>query len=136
MSATERERARFIAAYIECALWSTNDQSDERGGEPLDQNYGPEDLSSATREAMERECGAFLAAMADTIDAAEVSEGEYDRYSRAGHDFWLTRNYHGAGFWDGDWSEPEASALDAASKAAGERDLIVGDDGEIHQCEE
>ncbi len=21
----------------------------------------------------------------------------------AGHDFWLTRNRHGAGFWDGDW---------------------------------
>jgi hypothetical protein len=23
--------------------------------------------------------------------------------ARAGHDFWLTRNGHGAGFWDGDW---------------------------------
>lgn len=23
--------------------------------------------------------------------------------AQAGHDFWLTRNGHGAGFWDGDW---------------------------------
>lgn len=24
---------------------------------------------------------------------------------QAGHDFWLTRNQHGAGFWDGDWPD-------------------------------
>lgn len=23
----------------------------------------------------------------------------------AGHDLWLTRNGHGAGFWDGDWRD-------------------------------
>ena len=26
-----------------------------------------------------------------------------DELARAGTDFWLTRNGHGAGFWDGDW---------------------------------
>ena len=26
-----------------------------------------------------------------------------DEIEQAGHDFWLTRNRHGAGFWDGDW---------------------------------
>ena len=26
-----------------------------------------------------------------------------DEVERAAHDFWLTRNGHGAGFWDGDW---------------------------------
>ena len=25
--------------------------------------------------------------------------------AQAGHDFWLTRNGHGAGFWDGDWQK-------------------------------
>jgi hypothetical protein len=50
----------------------------------------------------------------------------------AGHAFWLTRNGHGAGFWDGDWPEPHASALDEASKAFGSFDLYVGDDGMIH----
>lgn len=29
-------------------------------------------------------------------------DGE-NEVARAGHDFWLTRNGHGAGFWDGDW---------------------------------
>jgi hypothetical protein len=34
--------------------------------------------------------------------ACYLSNGEE---ARAGHDFWLTRNGHGAGFWDGDWPE-------------------------------
>lgn len=50
----------------------------------------------------------------------------------AGHDFWLTRSGHGAGFWDGDWPEPAASTLDKASKEFGNVDLYVGDDGQIH----
>jgi len=27
----------------------------------------------------------------------------YNDTEDAGHDFWLTQNHHGAGFWDGDW---------------------------------
>ena len=57
-------------------------------------------------------------------------EGGVDRM--AGHDFWLTRNGHGAGFWDGDWKEPAASKLDAASHAFGEVDLYIGDDGKVY----
>ncbi|MDH1266753.1 hypothetical protein N5C81_03870 [Rhizobium pusense] len=50
----------------------------------------------------------------------------------AGHDFWLTRCDHGAGFWDGDWPEPAASALTEASKEFGNIDLYVGDGGQIY----
>ncbi len=52
----------------------------------------------------------------------------------AGHDFWLTRNRHGAGFWDGDYPEPAASQLTKASHNYGEVSLYVGDDNLIHQC--
>jgi hypothetical protein len=51
---------------------------------------------------------------------------------RAGHDFWLTRNGHGCGFWDGDWPEPAATILTNASNACGECDLYIGDDGRIY----
>ncbi|QNP78372.1 hypothetical protein [Agrobacterium tumefaciens] len=50
----------------------------------------------------------------------------------AGHDFWLTRCGHGAGFWDGDWPEPAASVLTTASEEFGNVDLYVGDDGQIY----
>lgn len=52
--------------------------------------------------------------------------------NQAGHDFWLTRNGHGAGFWDGDWPEPMAAKLDEASKAFGEANPYLGDDGKIY----
>ena len=34
-----------------------------------------------------------------------LSNFSIDQCERIGHDFWLTRNGHGAGFWDGDWDE-------------------------------
>ena len=38
----------------------------------------------------------------------------------AGHDFWLTRNGHGAGFWDGDYPESEETILTDAARTFGE----------------
>jgi len=43
----------------------------------------------------------------------------------------MTRNGHGAGFWDGDWPD-DGDRLTKASEAYGTFDLYVGDDGEIH----
>ena len=41
---------------------------------------------------------------------------------QAGHDFWLTRNGHGAGFWDRPelYGNPETRALTAAAEEYGE----------------
>ena len=59
--------------------------------------------------------------------------GEYSVYAQAGHDFWLTRCHQpGAGFWDGDWTEPHAAKLTESAHSFGECDLVLGDDGKIH----
>lgn len=116
----------FSNQYMETALWSTNDESDESGGEPLDKNYSVSDIGEETRRQMISDCADFQKRFGNLID-----EGGGD-YGRAGHDFWLTRNDHGAGFWDGDWPEPQATALTNASKEYGNFDLYVGDDGQIH----
>ncbi len=53
---------------------------------------------------------------------------------QCGHDFWLTRNGHGAGFWDrglNDIGEALTKACGYESKY-GAVDLYAGDDGEIH----
>ena len=49
-----------------------------------------------------------------------------------GHDFWLTRNGHGAGFWDRSDCLPEDAGerLTDAAEKYGEVDLTV-DDGVI-----
>lgn len=127
----------FYRSYVGTALWSSNDESDENGGEPLDSNYDESDLSEALRATMKADCAAFYAANSEHIhcDGAPLSNEDMAIGKResdmAGHDFWLTRCGHGAGFWDGDWPEPAASILDKAAKAFGNVDLYVSDDGEI-----
>jgi len=112
----------FTRQYLETALWSSTDDQEE----PLDANYGPEDIDPATLRTMAADCARFQRENADDIASANDDE-------RAGHDFWLTRNGHGAGFWDGDWPEPQATRLTDASKAFGEFDLYVSvDDGAVH----
>ena len=54
---------------------------------------------------------------------------KHGRWEVAGHDFWLSRNGHGAGFFDGDWPE-NGDKLQAAAEKYGQVDLQV-DDGVI-----
>ena len=62
---------------------------------PLDANYGADDIAPETLQTMIAECEQFQQQNRRII-AADLS--------RAGFHFWLTRNHHGAGFWDGDYS--------------------------------
>ena len=119
----------FTQAYIECALWSSNDESDpDTGGDPLDDNYGTEDISADTLAQIMKDCEAFQRDMEKTL--SRIYE-EFDWYSsdRAGHDFWLTRNGHGTGFWDRSDEEPELwEALTDEAHSYGSFDLYIGDD--------
>lgn len=126
----------FTAAYIRCALWSTNDESDpETGGNPLDKNYGPDDLDPDALKKMVADCAKFQKDNAYMLEKAWTDHGQ--DYAQCGHDFWLTRNGHGAGFWDGDYSHDHGEgivgkALTKAAKEFGETWLYVGDDGKIY----
>lgn len=128
-----RDTQDFISAYITCALWSTNDESTPQGGEPLDANYSDSDIAAEARAKMEADCLAFLAKVESLIDSDDprLSSDGSGRYSHAGHDFWLTRNGHGAGFWDGDWPV-HGNALTDLSNEFPEVNLCVGSDGKIH----
>lgn len=116
----------FTDAYITAALWSSTDYN----GDALDSVEA--DLADVAMEQIQRECQAFYDAHADkfTEENCKYRGCPVDEY--AGHGFWLTRNGHGCGFWDGDWNEPAASELTEAAKNAGSRDLYVGDDGLIY----
>lgn len=112
----------FTNAYFETALWSSTDESNDQGGDPLDENYNVEDIAPETRAKMIADCADFQDRYADLLTAAENIDSE-----RAGHNFWLSRNGHGAGFFDDDLDE-----LQEAAKSYGEFNLYVGDDGQIH----
>jgi len=110
---------KFTNAYIEAALWSSIDNS----GSPLDDNYGIEDIAAETLASILEDCKAFQEAHANDIGG---------NVEQAGYDLWLTRNRHGAGFWDGDWPDDVGAKLTEASHAYGSVDLYIGDDGRIY----
>lgn len=102
----------------------------------MDSHYSVDDLAPQTVGRMMSDCAEFQERCAAAgisfeslkrVNSQRLSPDEY-----AGHDFWLTRNGHGAGFWDGDWQEPAATELAALAKSFGECDLYVGDDGLIY----
>jgi hypothetical protein len=131
MTTSQTKLDTFTQAYIECALWSSTDNADESGGEPLDRNYSVQDVHPDTLAQMVADCDAFQEDNQTTLDLAELSP------ERAGQDFWLNRNGHGSGFWD-EYFGPDAerrhacNRLSEASHAYGSFDLYIGDDGMIH----
>jgi hypothetical protein len=109
----------FTRSYIKTARWSST--ADD--GTPLDSaEHAARTIAPETLALMERECATFQ----------HHNRHLYDDAERAGHDFWLTRNGHGAGFWDGYYPSSEAKRLTDKSKLYGTFDLYVGDDGQIH----
>jgi hypothetical protein len=120
----------FTKAYIEAALWSSTDDADE----PLDKNYSADDLAPETLATMQADCARFQTEQAEWLaeDHRTYDGRNYTVEESAGHDFWLTRCGHGAGFWDGNWNEPAATKLTDAARAFGEVDLYVGDNRKVY----
>ena len=116
----------FFKSYICTALWSTNDFDDD--GNALDETYDITDIDTTTLAQLRIEAWFFFRDNYDDI----VAEKTENNISHAGHDFWLTRNGHGAGFWDGDWPL-SGDKLDTACEQYPEIDLYVGDDGAIYK---
>lgn len=136
----------FTEAYLRAALWSSTDETNpESGGDPLDNNYSIDDIDAETLVEMALDCHEFQSSIKHIsflrrvcrfvspwvtgghIDDVNVNveSPEYSCHARAGHDFWLTRNGHGAGFWDGDWKEPAATFLTKASQEFGEFNITA-----------
>lgn len=126
----------FTLAYIRAALWSSHDESTPDGGEPMDENYEASDLAPGALRKIILECARFQTTHAADLALAYAQYPVTEEYSGpmcAGHDFWLTRNGHGCGFWDRDELDADlAIRLTDAAKACGTSDLYVGDDKKLY----
>ena len=124
----------MVIGYLLAELWVGTcssiadpaiDQSDiDREGESpyLDNlGYSVEDFSKESLEKVVKECQDFYDSNAQYLENCDLET--------VGHDFMLTRNGHGAGFWDGDYEHGDE--LTKASKPYGETYLYVNADGEI-----
>lgn len=118
-----------VDGYIQAALFSTNDESDDSGGEPLDANYSESDLSPRALTQIKRACALFVKQNRKAIEKFKKVTGRSD--DLIGHDFWLTRAGHGVGFWERDAGDTGEKLTEAANRF-GEMYMYVGDDGQIH----
>lgn len=116
---------KFTVQYLETLLWSTQNFDDEgkENYETFDaEGFVISDFSKDALEIAKGECEQF---QEDHLDLIAHDLG------RAGHDFALTRNRHGAGFWDGDWEEKAGKILTDSSHTWGEVDLYVNNQNEV-----
>lgn len=106
----------FLRGYVTAALWTTDPSpgSGEYQATPDRVARIPEDWE---REAI-ADCDDFQQSNAE--DLAEAGDAE-----RNGTDFWLTRNGHGAGFWDRGYGDV-GDRLTKAAKVYGSHDLFLG----------
>lgn len=115
----------FLTGYLECALWSSSDDD----GEPYDGNFSISDFSEEARTLAEAECARFHKENADDLSDSGIDP------ALAGHNFWLTRNHHGSGFWDEDEiAQQFRDRLTAGAHRLGECSVYQGDDGKLEFC--
>jgi len=109
-------RETFLDGYLACALWSSS--------LPLLGEW-----TSEARKQAEKTCADFMADNADALERYYEKTARPESY--AGHDLWLTRNGHGAGFWDrcNNDAFPE---LCKAAEELGEQHPYQGDDNKIY----
>jgi len=60
--------------------------------------------------------------------ATTFNRSEGDEWDYVAHDFILTRNRHGSGFWDGDWVAPWGDQLTVLAQSFGELETYLDDD--------
>lgn len=115
----------FTRQYIITALWCSTDDDQE----PLDDNYNINDFDEESLEIIKKDCQKF-----QDENSELFIKGGWD-LEQAAHDFLLTRNRHGAGFWDRSENEGYdtkiGKQLTDVARKFGEQDIIVGDDEKL-----
>lgn len=119
----ERFNARdeFTRGYIEAIFWLVDEEIEN----PTFAEFSEEALAKA-----DSDCAAFQSCQRKELAKAYDQTKDYDA-NRAGVDFWLTRNGHGAGFWDRGLGKI-GDVLTEAARAFGQCDMYQGDDEKLY----
>jgi hypothetical protein len=101
----------FMSGYLECIAFTEEsalqeewnrqrEQLEEDSDEELDLpdyfDWSYSDIDAKSLKSIIEDCENFM----DECAEADIDLEEDWGLEQAGHDFWLTRNGHGAGFWD------------------------------------
>jgi hypothetical protein len=153
---TQEQLNSILKGYIDAALWTEEDILKDQLTEIDFNEYDEDDdrdeiekiiqlhnslnrkpIDNFTREDIDN--NSLFDAYDDIKKFIELAGKEPFEYAleelgleRIGHDIWLTRNRHGAGFFDHSFDDDiELSLMNAAQKL-GEKSLYVGDDMRLY----
>ena len=91
-SPIEHDVDEILTSYFEAALWTDEDRLAEEVGDDKAKSFTIFDFSDETKAKAKEEIEQFMQKAGQYL--TNVTD------DMIGHDFWLTRNHHGAGFWD------------------------------------
>ncbi|MFA5067971.1 MAG: hypothetical protein WC466_08085 [Candidatus Izemoplasmatales bacterium] len=111
------EIKNILHAYLEAALWT---EEDEIGHANIHTDIDKKSILDA-----ERDIENFVSKIKGLGIYPDMDSDQI------GHDLWLTRNGHGAGFWDRKLGEV-GEKLSEISREMGGKYVYRGDDGKIH----
>lgn len=126
-----------LTALVQTILFTESDIY----GEPLEGNYSIADFDEESLKKLYSEYQQFIAIAEEKITEKigenwDCIDDFYDvqqpALNQTEHDYVLTRNRHGAGFWDGDWSSEVSKILTDAARSQYEFTAYVGDDERIY----
>ena len=106
----------IVDSYLSAALWTSEEQEDFDGLNDDDFSEETEKKAFEDVEWFVKVAGKYLNNISDDM---------------IGHDLWLTRNGHGAGFWDRGYDEETYKHLVDICDFMGYADIYVSDDGKI-----
>jgi hypothetical protein len=108
---TPKDADDFMRAYLDCAEWAGLSEEDR---EAFELSAAPK-WSDDTIAKARADCADFVNENSAALEGIDPEQ--------AGHDFFLTRNRHGAGFWDRGLGE-RGKLLTEASHAYGSADVF------------
>lgn len=115
-----------INQLVTTLLWSSNDDD----GNPLDS--GDYEASEELKTSLAADFQEFLDSLPEGFGAEDHYTGSGNVENMLEHDYILTRNHHGAGFWDGDWGKEMGNTLTELAQRKPEIEAYVGDDGLVY----
>jgi hypothetical protein len=115
-----------VHGYLVCAEWASThtENPDTPEEDVVEFDSVHERFSQEALVLAITECTSFVAKAGPTLLDHLYPDS-------VGHDFWLTRNHHGAGFWDRDEldADDRGKKLTHIAQSFGGKDLVLGDDG-------
>jgi len=115
---------KIMLGYLEAALWT---EEERLGQEYEDLDFNVHNFTEDAEIDVYEDIKKFISGLSEKTITFLKSDGIVP--SQIGHDLWLTRNGHGAGFWDRGLDEEITKDIMDSVKNLKELNLTVGDDG-------